>query len=386
MTSIFYNKEPIVLNPELACLVGLNESIILQQFHYWIEKNKATATNYFDGRYWTYSTIQEYTDRDFRFWSADTVRRTINKLINLGYLIKGNYNKMKMDKTSWYSINYHVIDELARKMQAKQSSPPPMQNINMDGSLCQMQDSIMPSSGMTGYINPSWQNINTEDGKMPSSNMASCNLPFMQNANIEDGKISTSNMADCNVPFMQNINLEDGRLPNAIPENIKEIKHKSLDKDTNTQDPPAPAAPGESVKETAEAVTDAEVVELPELLFDEFWKLYPRKESKQQAKKAWMKLKPGQKLFNMIANALEYRSQTKEWLAEGGRYIPHPATWLNARRWEDEVDLQKLCQSAAMEEKYGGILINGKPLDPVQRKQMEYIEKQLNGRANAGEE
>ena len=26
-----------------------------------------------------------------------------------------------------------------------------------------------------------------------------------------------------------------------------------------------------------------------------------------------------------------------EWAEDGGRYIPHPATWLNGERWEDEV-------------------------------------------------
>ena len=72
MSYIFYNIEPKVINTELACLIGLNEAIVLQQLHYWLEKNKATATNFQDGRFWTYGTIQEYTDRDFPFWSFDT--------------------------------------------------------------------------------------------------------------------------------------------------------------------------------------------------------------------------------------------------------------------------------------------------------------------------
>jgi len=44
----------------------------------------------------------------------------------------------------------------------------------------------------------------------------------------------------------------------------------------------------------SETVYDGVIIEPVELLFDEFWKLYPRKESKQQAKKAWLKLKPNQ--------------------------------------------------------------------------------------------
>jgi hypothetical protein len=25
-----------------------------------------------------------------------------------------------------------------------------------------------------------------------------------------------------------------------------------------------------------------------------------------------------------------------EWTKDGGQFIPHPATWLNQKRWEDE--------------------------------------------------
>jgi len=29
--------------------------------------------------------------------------------------------------------------------------------------------------------------------------------------------------------------------------------------------------------------------------------------------------------------------QSESWNRDGGRYIPHPSTWLNGRRWEDEL-------------------------------------------------
>ena len=115
MSSIFYNIEPKVINIELACLIGLNEAIVLQQLHYWIEKNKATGTNYQDGHFWTYGTIQQYRDRDFRFWSFETVKRTLAKLISAGFVITGNYNRMKLDQTKWYAIDYFAVDELVRK-------------------------------------------------------------------------------------------------------------------------------------------------------------------------------------------------------------------------------------------------------------------------------
>jgi hypothetical protein len=71
-------------------------------------------------------------------------------------------------------------------------------------------------------------------------------------------------------------------------------------------------------------------------LFQEFWKAYPRKEAKGRAEKAWEKLRPSVPLVEAIMCGLERAKGSKAWQEEGGRYIPHPATWLNGRRWEDE--------------------------------------------------
>jgi hypothetical protein len=37
----------------------------------------------------------------------------------------------------------------------------------------------------------------------------------------------------------------------------------------------------------------------------------------------------------MIAT-IEQAKKSENWLKESGKYIPHPATWLNAKGWEDE--------------------------------------------------
>jgi hypothetical protein len=73
-----------------------------------------------------------------------------------------------------------------------------------------------------------------------------------------------------------------------------------------------------------------------EQLFDEFWAEYPKKRSKGQAEKTWVKLKPDEQLFEAIMTGLKRAKTSEEWRKEGGRYIPYPATWLNAKGWEDE--------------------------------------------------
>lgn len=71
--------------------------------------------------------------------------------------------------------------------------------------------------------------------------------------------------------------------------------------------------------------------------FDVFWDAYPRKVSKPHAIKAWNKLKPGDDLVQTILGAIRDQAKSAQWLRDDGQYIPHPATWLNNRRWEDEV-------------------------------------------------
>lgn len=69
--------------------------------------------------------------------------------------------------------------------------------------------------------------------------------------------------------------------------------------------------------------------------FDKFWAAYPRKKNKEQARKAFNKLK-GVKLQELL-DAIERQKHSRDWTKDGGQYIPYPATWLNAGGWEDEV-------------------------------------------------
>lgn len=73
--------------------------------------------------------------------------------------------------------------------------------------------------------------------------------------------------------------------------------------------------------------------------FDDFWKTYPKKVSKNNALKAWKKLNPNDDLIKKILSALEEQKQSPQWQKDNGQFIPYPATWLNNRRWEDCSDL-----------------------------------------------
>lgn len=77
-----------------------------------------------------------------------------------------------------------------------------------------------------------------------------------------------------------------------------------------------------------------------EELFNVFWNEYPKKVAKQDALKAWMKIKPGAELVNQIMTGLARCKASAEWAKSGGQFIPHAATWLNGKRWEDDVSVQ----------------------------------------------
>lgn len=72
-------------------------------------------------------------------------------------------------------------------------------------------------------------------------------------------------------------------------------------------------------------------------MFNEFWEAYPRKVNKQKALSTFMKLKPTEELFAKIMWALQNQKQSSQWQKDNGQFIPHPSTWLNGSRWEDEV-------------------------------------------------
>lgn len=76
-----------------------------------------------------------------------------------------------------------------------------------------------------------------------------------------------------------------------------------------------------------------------QILFERFWSEYPRKVSKQTAIRSWNKIKPSDELAEKIIEAVSKHKQTEQWTKDGGQFIPHPATWLNQGRWDDEVKI-----------------------------------------------
>ena len=73
-----------------------------------------------------------------------------------------------------------------------------------------------------------------------------------------------------------------------------------------------------------------------EELFDLFWQMYPRKVGKKLCQKIWAS-KINRDDVDAIYTGLRKLRESEQWKKEGGKYIPHPSTFLNQERWNDEV-------------------------------------------------
>jgi DnaD and phage-associated domain len=107
LVSILIKEDNLmVFQPKLAKLLGLNETIILNQIHYWLEKKK----NIIDERPWVYNTYENWQEQ-ICFLSVSTIKKAIKKLESMGIVIASNFNRSKIDKTKWYTIDYEALQK-----------------------------------------------------------------------------------------------------------------------------------------------------------------------------------------------------------------------------------------------------------------------------------
>lgn len=146
----------------VASAIGLNESIFLNQLHYWLQR----SNNERDGFIWVYKTIEEWKE-EFPFWSDSTIKRLKKDLEKRHFLIVANYNKMKMDRTLWYRIDYErLYDALGQNE--------PMEKVKM--TQCTVQNEPMEQVKMTQPITIDYTETTTENNNM--SGKPNCSYPF----------------------------------------------------------------------------------------------------------------------------------------------------------------------------------------------------------------
>ena len=110
MSKFLIETEPLIVLPELAAIIGLEEAIVLQQLHYWLNKSRHEH----DGRKWVYNTYEEW-QAQLPFMTIRTLQRVMAKLVNKLELVAiHRFNSSNWDRTNWYSIKYENLEKLEK--------------------------------------------------------------------------------------------------------------------------------------------------------------------------------------------------------------------------------------------------------------------------------
>ena len=107
--SWLFSKHPLLVDQELATVIGLNEAIVLQQLNYWLHSKSAKKIN---DKWWVYNTYENWKKQNFPFWSVATIRRTFSSLEKKEVVVSANFNRAGFDKTKWYSIDETKLNQL----------------------------------------------------------------------------------------------------------------------------------------------------------------------------------------------------------------------------------------------------------------------------------
>lgn len=129
------------IDSKVAKDVGFVGAILFWHIAFWIKKNKANGKNFYDGEYWTYSSVKGFSEY-FEDLTEAQILQGLKNLIAKGYLKTGEYNKVRYDRTKWYAFGKigKSIYENSQMSFVKISKPIPdiKTDNNISISSCQM--------------------------------------------------------------------------------------------------------------------------------------------------------------------------------------------------------------------------------------------------------
>jgi len=165
---LLIDEYPLVILPSLAVAIGLNEAIVLQQIHYWINSYRKVGDfeHFKNDRWWVYNSIPAWQE-NFPFFSESTIKRALNNLRDAEIVIVDNFNKAGFDKTKWYTIDYEKLQEIADH-QVKMTRPSvqndPIQEVNLTRPI--PETTIDYSKDISGGGSENQSSENSEIGKV----------------------------------------------------------------------------------------------------------------------------------------------------------------------------------------------------------------------------
>ncbi len=234
-SNLLINEPPLQVLPTLAKKIGLNEAMILQQIHYWL--NPKLNNNIFKNRRWVRNTYEQW-QKQFPFWSVMTIRRTVNKLGESGLL--SSFTTKDMKKLKYYSINYAQLEKINSEEEKE-----------VEDNVSELPENLALHS--MGQVNPiDLFNMNTRSDQNEQVDL----INLLEDSDENDAKVLENQAIHLSVQNEQDdvINMNTRSAQN---EPIDLFKMNSLYKDTentteNTIPPPLSPPPENSPEKQKE--------------------------------------------------------------------------------------------------------------------------------------
>ena len=337
--------------PSVAIECGVNAAIFLRDIYFWCKTNENNNENFFEGRWWTYQTMNGFCNRH-PYWTKNQVEYLIRTCKEKGYLLIGHFSDNPMHRTCWYALS----DKGQALFQCGNFSNCISENSEMDIEKFRNEDRKIQKCNNDKYIT---KNIkHTDNAREIFDEMVSLlrgiSAPDDASA-TRDAILHTLNQNgySCQHQAPTPRRSEDSQYTGrvgivaakdgtvfGIAVDRKTPREKSIYKLREFQCdyriivlrsgqellPPAGI-------DAVVSIHDADA----EDLFLKFWGKYPKKAGRAAAYDAFKKLGVTDALLLEMLHALAIQSASQQWKEDNGRYIPHASTWLNGRRWEDEI-------------------------------------------------
>lgn len=184
---LLIDEPPLQVLPSLAVAVGLNEALILQQVHYWIQAKRKAPERYPDslrhGEWWVYNSVPEW-NAQFPFWGDNTIRRALASLREAGLLVAGQLAADPRDKTLWYRIDYDKLENTT----ALHHAPKGTAGKKFAGNMAEIKNNMAETE--TNITETEWVDAPTQNGQMAAKEPS----PSAQNGRVHQTKMGKSHL------------------------------------------------------------------------------------------------------------------------------------------------------------------------------------------------
>ena len=186
MTTLLIHESPLQVLPSLAVALGdLNGAIVLQQVHYWLQRDAAVNRN---GRRWVYNSVAEWR-KQFPFWSEDTIARTLKALRDKGVLVAESMDARGFNRTLYYSIDYALVDELVHAVELAEMGEQGGQSGAAEAGFVGSKQPAESITATCGNREP--QRAGIDASNMQQSTTADCPNPLPQSASLSNSTETT---------------------------------------------------------------------------------------------------------------------------------------------------------------------------------------------------